>query len=247
MLATTNHIKRLYYAYLYFSIVSFLLLRCTTDVAADDANLVRLTYGSAISVIHVKTNYKLFSAKISWGSGSGMQAVTANDDSYDNSLLWILLEGTGEKFKPTGTYVLCGDIIRLEHNSSHKFLHSHTFVSPISKAYEVCGYGGTNPSVDSNFQVICDDEYQKYWMLNKPVRLKHVSLTGFLKAESSKVFNYENCPRCPIMGHLEVVVTKHSNKMHDQLWKAVGGVILHLDESEGVTNEEVKEYMNDEL
>ncbi|EPR62439.1 putative transmembrane protein [Toxoplasma gondii GAB2-2007-GAL-DOM2] len=52
-----------------------------------------VTYGSAVSLVHVLSGFKLFSGKISWGSGSGQQAVTATpsgDKAAAANMLWIV-------------------------------------------------------------------------------------------------------------------------------------------------------------
>ncbi|PHJ19378.1 transmembrane protein [Cystoisospora suis] len=52
-----------------------------------------VTYGSAISLVHAATGYKLFSGKISWGSGSGQQAVTAmpsEERPASGNVLWAV-------------------------------------------------------------------------------------------------------------------------------------------------------------
>ena len=92
----------------------------------------------------------MHSSELSYGSGSGQQAVTGFGGDNDYNSLWIIKEGdipleNGQGNVPpcrTGEKVKCGDIIRLEHMNSGRNLHSHSsFDSPVSRRQEVSGFG----------------------------------------------------------------------------------------------------------
>eukprot|EP00921_Rhytidocystis_pertsovi_P011360 GHVQ01018385.1.p1 GENE.GHVQ01018385.1~~GHVQ01018385.1.p1 ORF type:complete len:366 (-),score=72.83 GHVQ01018385.1:1710-2807(-) len=217
-----------------------------------------VTYGSAISLKHQASNYKLFSGRIAWGSGSGQQAVTAiGGDEYDDTVMWYVKSAEINKIPPpgassqltstptpgahretygAGTAVKCGAVVSLEHVDSEKNLHSHSIKSPISGQFEVSAYGekGVGNEGD-NFIVQCLDGDKEVWRVNSVVALRHRGMGGYLKASISKRFNRENCPRCPIEGHLEVVIgqdvrTKNTPPNEDEKWRAVDGVLVSLSE-----------------
>lgn len=72
--------------------------------------------------------YYLHSSELSYGSGSGQQAITGFDNDHDYNSLWIVKESDQDNDERcrTGVRVKCGDMIRLEHMNSGRNLHSHS-------------------------------------------------------------------------------------------------------------------------
>eukprot|EP00923_Selenidium_pygospionis_P024248 GHVN01042088.1.p1 GENE.GHVN01042088.1~~GHVN01042088.1.p1 ORF type:complete len:189 (+),score=20.68 GHVN01042088.1:192-758(+) len=105
--------------------------------AAPSARRTPVTYGSVSEMIHKPTGYKLSSGRISWGSGSGNQAVTAVSEAFSRSSLWVIKEGYGLPPIGAGEVVNCSSVIRLEHVLSERNLHAVRLKSPISPNYEV--------------------------------------------------------------------------------------------------------------
>lgn len=215
------------------AVVLFVLLDTTSNGGQAEMSV---SYGSAISLQHLNSGYKLFSAKISWGSGSGEQVVTsAGGDLFTESVLWYVKEphSTRHPFA-AGAPVKCGSIIRLEHAESEKNLHARAIRSPISNQWEVSAYGSEGIGNEhDNFIVECVQTKSSVgsttddWPHKEKIALKHSELGGYLKASKGKIFNRENCPRCPIEGHLEVVVSNsHKQPSSDEIWTTVHGVIL---------------------
>jgi dolichyl-phosphate-mannose--protein O-mannosyl transferase len=70
--------------------------------------------------------------------------------------------------------VKCNDIIRLEHISTGKNLHSHKVASPQSNQQEVSGFGnkGEGDTCD-NWKVICEEGQHKdnIWNRGQPIKL----------------------------------------------------------------------------
>eukprot|EP01067_Filipodium_phascolosomae_P009353 Filipodium_phascolosomae@DN8334_c0_g1_i1.p1 len=196
-----------------------------------------VTCGSAVHLLHVPSQLRLFSGSLSWGSGSGQQAVTAKPEGQgDHATLWSVKEGAGMDSCPPGRAIKCGDTIRLEHVETQKNLHSHHFQSPISRRLEVTAFGteGIGDGGDS-WEVLCDNassnnnkKIAPVWGRGASVRLRHKDNGGYLTSAKRYQFSHENCPRCPIVGHQEVSVAPEGNGKND-FWSADGeeGVFVY--------------------
>lgn len=94
--------------------------------------------------------------------GSGQQSVTGFEGSDDPNSLWQVKSAFTKKaptrvFTP-GTPIKCGEMIRLQHATTKKWLHSHLHVSPLSKRQEISGYGeddGTGSDSGDNWKIEC--------------------------------------------------------------------------------------------
>ena len=69
--------------------------------------------------------------------------------------------------------IKCGDIVRLEHLSTKKNLHSHHESSPLSGKQEVSAYGDKRGDGDTgdHWKVICKTDF---WERNNSIMFKHV-------------------------------------------------------------------------
>uniref|UniRef100_A0A0G4HVG1 MIR domain-containing protein n=1 Tax=Chromera velia CCMP2878 TaxID=1169474 RepID=A0A0G4HVG1_9ALVE len=184
-----------------------------------------VTCGSAIHLAHTETKYFLLSQQISWGSGSGQQAVTATDEK-DRNTMWYVKEAHGAAPCVTGDPIKCGDTVRLEHVATQRNLHSHTFRSPISGNKEVSAFGeGGIGDEGDNFLVECSSKGGD-WKVKSKVALKHKALRGLLRSAGRDRFNMNNCPHCPIIGHLEVAIGSSESPKAADWWTAEEGIMV---------------------
>ncbi len=99
--------------------------------------------------------------QIKWGSGSGQQSVTGFEGADDPNSLWQVKEGIigkTERAVSVGTVVKCGDLVRLQHASTKRWLHSHLHASPLTHRQEISGYGeegGVGSDTGDNWRVDC--------------------------------------------------------------------------------------------
>jgi dolichyl-phosphate-mannose--protein O-mannosyl transferase len=180
----------------------------------------------------LKQQHYLNSDSKTLGGNSGQQIVTAMADPSATNGLWLIrgpndpelrgqeaacTEGVAQK-------IPCGSIIRLTHMSSMKNLHSHDVRSPLSRQYEVSGFGVGDGKGDNgdDWQLICDS---MYWEREELVRFQHKDSEKYLGASSTVKYTQQNCGHsCPIMNHLEVF--GRSQKDAVSLWVVELGVHL---------------------
>lgn len=174
--------------------------------------------GDAIRLKHASTpSYYLNSDSFKWSSGSGQQVITLKRTNSDLSSLWQVQEGYEQSSCNLGKPIQCGEIVRLMHLATKKRLHSHDVRSALSHAQEVSGfgddtgeYGVEGGDKSDDWQVKCDGEY---WIANGKVQLLHVETGAFLRSSTEFKFSDTNCPRCPIVGDLEVSASKNDNHL----------------------------------
>eukprot|EP00300_Choanocystis_sp_HF-7_P022281 c21475_g1_i1.p1 GENE.c21475_g1_i1~~c21475_g1_i1.p1 ORF type:complete len:212 (-),score=27.85 c21475_g1_i1:87-722(-) len=173
--------------------------------------------GSVIKLQHSRSNRKLHSHEVQYGSGSGQQSVTGFEGPADSNSFWIVKGGHGGTCK-RGQPIKSGDVIRLEHLRTGRNLHSHLFQSPISAKQEVSAFGeGGNGDQGDSWKVDCSGT----WIRGKPVRLQHVETSKWLTTDARHVF-----PR-PIQGQLEVSCGTAKDD-----WFADEGVYIGLPQEE---------------
>jgi len=138
-------------------------------------------------------------------------------------------------FTLIGTPIKCGEMVRLLHVNTKKYLHSHNHLSPLSQRQEVSGYGDVNSNFSDtgdNWKVECSGPF---WLRNNPVNLQHVDTRAYLYARRSDQFNDRNCRNCPIVGQLEVSCSRVGSPSSDSYaqWQTNEGVFfpstLHKD------------------
>ena len=108
-----------------------------------------------------------------------------------------------------GRPIACNEIIRLEHATSGKNLHSHLFKSPLSGSQEVSGFGeGGNGDTGDNWRIVCEGNAVKQWMRGDPILVVHADTGKLLYTADSFKFNQQNCGhQCPIMDQTEVAAS----------------------------------------
>lgn len=183
-----------------------------------------VTDGSAIILEHVGTKYKLYSADMKWGSGSGNQLVTAASTNVDeDNLLWTV-KVYEENKSITGDKINCNEVVTLKHVKSNGYLSGSSFGAVLSSNFEL--------SVDKKddygqFQVICENERKNpFWEIGNSVFLKSVKYNGYVSTSKKYEFNKYNCHNCPILYHLEASIIRNNTGRNEQKWKAQTGVII---------------------
>jgi dolichyl-phosphate-mannose--protein O-mannosyl transferase len=218
----------------YFRLI-ITLLCCTSIISHDhitEAEIQQsidesvITYGSAIRLENFITKFQLYSNKYTWGTGSQLQIITGIRQKDDSSAIWIIKEANNEEMKITGTPVMCGDIIRLEHSSTGKNLHSHNYRSWITDSQEACGYGDNGNGDDNdNFKLICYGTEEKKLFGKTNFFLFHIRTEKYLYINiKTSLFDERNCRNCPILNQREVSLTEAKDKQG--LWKISGGLIF---------------------
>lgn len=174
-----------------------------------------------MKLINEYYNVRLHSHDVKYGTGSGQQSVTATQRQEDVNSHW-LIKGSSKKHCPRGQPVRCGDIIRLQHVSTAKNLHSHHFSAPLSNGnQEVSAYGvdGEGDSGD-NWMAMCDGDY---WERDEKIMLKHMDTEVYLSVSGHKYGS-------PISGQLEVVGSSHVQAAD---WLAGEGIYIHTSDLNG--------------
>uniref|UniRef100_T1JA52 MIR domain-containing protein n=1 Tax=Strigamia maritima TaxID=126957 RepID=T1JA52_STRMM len=161
-------------------------------------------------------NYKirLHSHEVKYGSGSGQQSVTGVDAMDDVNSNWVIKAIT-DKHCSRGETIKCGDMIRFEHLTSGRNLHSHLFTSPLSNTQEVSAFGENGKGdTGDHWQVICEDDS---WKRDKKVMFKHLDTNMYLAA-SGHTFGR------PIHGQMEICAISQPDAT--SYWQAVEGVFI---------------------
>ncbi|KAG0038188.1 hypothetical protein BGZ82_000869 [Podila clonocystis] len=174
----------------------------------------KVTCGSNIKLTHERTQFKLHSHQIPYGSGSGQQSITAVPNKDDTNSLWHVmaqLAHTCERGEP----VPCGSVVRLKHVNTKKFLHSHLHQSPMSGGLEVSAYEGSDDG--DNWTVECGNKKDAFWMREAPVHLIHTNTGKYLATSGRHVYGN------PIPGQQEVAA-HGANMAGENRWMAQEGV-----------------------
>ncbi|XP_004519728.1 stromal cell-derived factor 2 [Ceratitis capitata] len=173
-----------------------------------------VTCGSIIKLLNSDYGSRLHSHDVKYGSGSGQQSVTGVELKEDVNSHWVIKAPT-KKHCERGEPVQCGDIIRLEHLTTKKNLHSHHFPSPLSGEQEVSAYGdeGAGDTGD-HWELVCSNDE---WVRDAHVRLRHLD-TGSYLGMSGRSFGR------PISGQMEVV--GFSSPQHGTRWTTAEGLYI---------------------
>ncbi|XP_003388356.1 PREDICTED: stromal cell-derived factor 2-like [Amphimedon queenslandica] len=173
-----------------------------------------VTCKSVIKLLHKKSNVRLHSHDVKYGSGSGQQSITGVTNADDVNSYWIV-HGPHGQICERGNPVKCGSGLRLQHLSTQKFLHSHHFNSPLSGNQEVSGFGdGNGGDTGDNWILECSDDY---WRRDGYVRFKHQDTNVYLHSTGHTYGR-------PIEGQHEI--SGHKYVSDNNLWKAMEGVYM---------------------
>lgn len=178
-----------------------------------------------VKLTHIPSKFRLHSHKVNYGSGgggSGQQSVTGFPETDDNNSYWVI-KAPHDQVIPQGTIIKSGDVIRLQHLSTKKNLHSHLAVSPITKQNEVSCFGeeGLGDTGDNwRVEFVKNHEGDSIWARNDIIRLVHVDTKAFLHASPNA--KYQN----PIPGQIEISAT--SKKSEDSTWMVEEGIYFEI-------------------
>lgn len=184
-----------------------------------------ITCGSSLRIQNEITKYYLSSFSMNWSSGSRLQIITAVKDNSQYESLFVIKEADGQEPCVTGTPIKCDSIIRLEHVTTEKNLHSHEYPSFITSSQEACAFGSNgNGDVNDNFKIICYKWKEENIKGETQFFLQHVATGKYLYINyKNSMYNDYNCRGCPINGQREVSLTATKDKQC--LWKVAGGII----------------------
>ncbi|CRK99550.1 CLUMA_CG012867, isoform A [Clunio marinus] len=199
--------------------VTFLLLILINVDILEAAKARFVTCGSVVKLLNFDYKSRLHSHDVKYGTGSGQQSVTGIENSDDVNSHWVLKGETG-KVCERGEEIKCGDIIRMQHLSTGKNLHSHIFSSPLSGNQEISAYGDESGEGDTgdHWEVICNGDS---WYRDTKGQLRHIDTRKYL-AMSGRTFGR------PISGQMEVCGIQ-SGKSGSE-WQAIEGIFIHPNE-----------------
>ena len=214
-----------------FSLIIFFNISSCENMSEEDIKSTieskTITYGSSLRIQNTITKFHLSSFGMNWSSGSGLQIITAVESDKEVNSLFTIKEGENYPIKINGDPVLCGDIIRLEHVSTGKNLHSHDFKSFVTNSQEACGFGDNGDGdVNDNFRISCYKQNDNETITGKTeFFLQHVPTQNWLYINyKTSMYDDNNCRGCPIRGQREVSLTTKKDKQC--LWKVIGGIIF---------------------
>lgn len=177
-----------------------------------------VTCGSTIKLSHEPSKYRLHSHEVQYGTGSQQQSVTMVKALDDPNSLWTVA-GDLDKGCVRGSKIEAGKVIRLQHVSTKRWLHSHKgFASPLSNNQEVSAFGGKEDSNTADHWKVEPENNGKFWEREKGVRLKHVDTNMYLHATGTHQYSR------PIDGQREVCATGKASNMNK--WVATEGFYL---------------------
>lgn len=225
-----EHQNKILIIILSFLIYNISITTCHSHLSEEeinqDINNSIITYGSALRIENFMTKFHLYSNKYQWATGSRMQIITSLRQKDDPNAVWVIKEGHDLEPKATGTPVMCDDIIRLEHSTTGKNLHSHDHRSWISEGQEACGYGEDGEGdVNDSFIIMCYGNNGNIVRGETNFFLKHYGTQKYLYINlKSSLFDERNCRNCPIINQREVSLTDHKDKQC--IWKVAGGLLF---------------------
>eukprot|EP00049_Salpingoeca_infusionum_P026916 m.28948 g.28948 ORF g.28948 m.28948 type:complete len:220 (+) comp9093_c0_seq1:204-863(+) len=177
-----------------------------------------VTWGSTLKLSHVGSGFRLNSQEVQYGSGSGQQSVTLIGSETDPGSLWEINPAAG-KGMAIGAPIKCGTTLRLRHSKSGRWLHSHSFKSPLSGGQEVSAYGGdTQSDSGDNWVLECSG---KTWERSEKVRFLHKDTKKYLHSTGRHQYNH------PIAGHREVSCESKKGSLNQ--WIAKEGYFVKAD------------------
>lgn len=199
-------------ALLSLSLVALLVI-CHSAVSPSpvDAAKELVTYGSVIKLQHERTNARLHSHDVPYGSGSGEQSVTAFPSVEDANSYWRveIVDDDHEQ----GDIIPNGAVIRLQHAGTRKWLHcGQMHRSPLSGNLEVSARDGEETD-SGDFWKLEIQGSEPEWTLDQKVRLRHVDSDSYL--HSHKMMFHE-------LNQQEVCGMK--KRKADNIWSAAEGI-----------------------
>ncbi|XP_063727559.1 stromal cell-derived factor 2-like [Symsagittifera roscoffensis] len=175
--------------------------------------LQHVTCGSLVKLLNADATVRLHSHDVKYGSGSGQQSVTAVNDQDDSNSYWQVVQAYNTPTCIRGSAVQCGDVVRLLHMNTDKYLHSHLFSAPLTDSHqEVSAYERTDTG--DNWKVVCDSDL---WRRDGVVKFQHIDTGSFLAITGSQYGR-------PIKGQYEVAAMKRDSRKCG--WRSSEGVFV---------------------
>lgn len=200
-----------------------LLVLAAHVLVASAATGPAVTCGSSIKLAHVKTKVRLHSHEVSYSRGSQQQSVTGFPTPEDGQSYWTV-HGPADKPCQPGDVFKKGNMVRLQHSMTRKWLHSHLFHSPLSGNQEVSAYGGDTTSDTGDVWVLQWSDKSTEWRKDTKIMLHHYDTRRYLAS-----FDYAKFGQ-PISGHQEVCAVDAKDKNCE--WQAAEGVYMPVPGSE---------------
>lgn len=150
-----------------------------------------IRYLQPVRLKHKHTGQYLYSANIRYShSGTSRQQVVATAPTVTEAASWIFKHPNGAPESPTPAHVFdTGDLVRIEHVSTKKNLHTHTqHPSPKTRQQELTAFGGNGVGDEND-----DWELKILAMLpdtgGAEIILKNHRSNGFLHSHKSDLAN----------------------------------------------------------
>ncbi|RWS17372.1 stromal cell-derived factor 2-like protein [Dinothrombium tinctorium] len=208
-------------------IFSFIYLNTINVSFATRVLYPYVTCGSIIKLVNEYYRVRLHSHDVKYGSGSGQQSVTGNENKEDTNSYWTVKGQHGEHCT-RGKPIECGSVVRLEHLQTGKNLHSHLFSSPLSGNQEISAFGKNGEGdIGDNWTITCSGEF---WERGVNVRFKHVDTDMWLSTSSRSYGR-------PISGQMEVVgVSRSDSSSH---WHTADGIFIKPTDEKEMRHDEL--------
>ncbi|KAF9959547.1 hypothetical protein BGZ72_009382 [Mortierella alpina] len=144
--------------------------------------------GSKICLRHLVTGNYIRSSAVKYEGGSGQQIVYARSQRAEHEDWWQAL-GPDNKGK-TGDVIHYGDMVRLYHMATFKWLHSHNVKSPASGQNEVSAHGSENTSDANDLWIVEKVDgggNGQAWNANDMFLLRHKETGAFLHSHNIQI------------------------------------------------------------
>ncbi|KAL5488421.1 PMT1 [Sanghuangporus weigelae] len=188
-----------------------------------------VAYGSEVTIRHLNTQGGyLHSHAHDYPGGSKQQHITLYPHRDSNNV-WRIDNGTADVFEEEETWqtsplkhITAGSIIKLQHLSTGKRLHSHDVRPPISEVdfqNEVSGYGSWTFPGDANDNWVVEIEHGASEDPESPKRLRTLRTVFRLRHQLQSCYLFSHKVKLPEWGWEQQEVTCNKNaKKANSLW-----------------------------
>ena len=140
---------------------------------------VNVSYYTVLKFIHVRSSFLLSSVPFFYGSGSQQQVTRSVTDDESADTYWTIYPLSNETNISEGNLIQCGNSIRIRHESTGCWLHSHniTFYNELGNEVS-CFYGDDTGNI---WKVICEGNFDNYNL----VKFEHIDTHQYLFTNNS--------------------------------------------------------------
>ncbi|OHT16225.1 Stromal cell-derived factor 2-like protein [Tritrichomonas foetus] len=197
--------------FLYVAIKSY-------ETYSGEKDEVPVAYYNMIKLKHTRSEYLLSSIELPYQQGSNQQLVRAIHKVTLAETFWTVYPPANETDEvPQGKPVECGSVIRLNHATTGKWLHSHKIPGHFGSGYEVTCFDGSDSG--DNWLLECND----MWTLGSVFRLKHIDTGFYLAANETSEYPKEEA------GEHEIYAAEEDEGNE---WQIVGGIFVDENEDQ---------------